>query len=138
MKMKELLDRARGNSRPLSRRELVEREFGDFLAWLKAHGSDSPIFQFEKETWDLMLWQRFWNSFQTEQQTKAQADQRKQLAMEVLKAGDDAAQGAIFNAVVMWPKERRETLLALLAGPPAPEPIAPAETSDAIPAAEAD
>jgi hypothetical protein len=99
----------------MTQREMVERYCPELLAALKARGLG--YYDFPKENWGAVLMGRIINEIQQEQQARAQAEQRKAIVLDALRSGDTDLQGLIFGTISAWPKERRDALVAQIAGP---------------------
>lgn len=106
-------DLVQGKTRMLSDKELAERDFEGFFAWLKDKGVSNPYYYYPKEAWALWRFQRDYGAYVQEQQAKAQAEQQRSGLIQALK--DPAkSRTAILAAVMGWELAERETLIALI------------------------
>lgn len=104
----------------LSDKELAERDFEGFFAWLKDKGVSNPYYYYPKEAWALWRFQRDYGAYIQEQQAKAQADQQRANLIQVLK--DPAtSKGVVLAAIMLWPKDQQEDLVAVLSPPLLPD-----------------
>lgn len=94
-------DLVQGKTRMLSDKELAERDFEGFFAWLKEKGVANPYYYYPKEAWA----------------AKAQAEQQRGNLIQVLK-DPTTSKGVVLTAIMLWPRDQQEDLVAVLSPPP--------------------
>lgn len=112
-----VLELAQGKRRFLSDKELAERDFEGFFQWLRERGVESPYYYYPKEAWGLWRFQRDYNEYHQGLQAKAQADQQRANLIQALK-DPTTSKGVVLAAIMLWPKDQQEDLVAVLSPPP--------------------